>query len=204
MTAPQTCARCGQEVRYGVRAGIKGWLHREDVDHLPLFGQLWTAEDQARVEASLVEMAARGKADKAKAEAEAAEQERETWDEVPEPEIRCTDIDPDSFPARAGIRQICNLIKRTESWELKRVTYARGPYVGARGQVLSISDHHKISALGPIVPGDGLDAGQRFVVASWRDMKFDAGYTGLIRGQTVYPHPANSDAMKAWIKEPPP
>jgi hypothetical protein len=200
VTAPQTCSRCGQEVRYGKRGGITGWLHREDVDHMPIFGgPLWTPELQARLEASLAEMAARGKADKKKDSDPTNEDDGpDVWDAIPEPEVRCTDVPITDLRPRSGILQMVNLINRTDGWTLKRITYARGPWVGARGQVLSISDHHKVSALGPV-----LDTGQRFVVASWRDMEFKTGYVGVIRGRVIYPEPRNSNDIKTFIKEPP-
>lgn len=44
MPRPQTCSRCGEEVRYGTREGVTGWLHRGEVDHLPIFGQIFTPE----------------------------------------------------------------------------------------------------------------------------------------------------------------
>lgn len=198
MTTPQTCSRCGEEVRYGKREGITGWLHREGVDHLPLFGALWTAEDQSRVEASLSEMAARGKVDKAKAEAEAAEQEKETWDEVPEPFVTAQPVGPEDFPPRSGIRQIHRLATKTDGWEVANFTLAIGPYVGASGQVLSISDSVKMVLRGPEV-----DNGRRVAVASWRDGAFDFAYTGILRDGIVHTEPANSTALKAWIKETP-
>lgn len=200
MTRAQTCAKCEEEVRYGKRGDVTGWLHRDpDADHWPAFGTLWTPEHQAQADRAIRErLAAKKGAGKAE---EDEEEDADNWDSIPEPEVRCTDVDASIFPPRSGILQIINLIEKTDGWDLRRITYARGPYVGARGQVLSISDHHKVSAVGPIVEGDGLDSGQRFVVASWRDLKFDAGYTGLIRDRVVYPTIANSTALKAWIKE---
>lgn len=201
MSRPQTCSKCGEEVRYGVRGGVRGWLHRDEKDHLALFGTLWTPEDQARVEASLAEMASRGKADK-KTETLPSDDDddgSDVWDTIPEPEVRCTPVPIEDLRPRSGILQMVNLIVKTDGWDLKAITRARGPWVGARGQVLSISDHHKVSALGPKV-----DNGQRFVVACWRDMKFESGYVGLIREGKVYPETLNSNDIKKFIKEPPP
>lgn len=200
MTAPQTCSRCGEEVRYGKRDGITGWLHREDVDHLPLFGALWTAEDQARVEASLSEMASRGKADKRTEVAEPVDDEApDVWAEVPKPFVTAQPVGPEDFPPRSGIRQIHSLASKTDGWEVANFTLAIGPYVGARGQVLSISDSVKMVLRGP-----GVDNGRRVAVASWRDGAFDFAYTGILRDGIVYTEPANSTALKAWIKETPP
>jgi hypothetical protein len=201
MTRPQTCSRCGEEVRYGVRGGIKGWLHRDpEVDHMPLFGgPLWTPELQARLEASLAEMAARGSSDKKKKqESEEPAEEKQKWDEVPEPCVTAQPVGPDDFPARSGIRQIYNLVEKTAGWEVVNFTLAIGPYVGARGEVLSISDSVKMVMRGP-----GVDSGVRVAVASWRDGAFDSAYTGILKGNTVHTQPANSNALKAWIKETP-
>ena len=195
MTAPQTCSRCGEEVRYGVRADVKGWLHREEKDHLPLLGELWTPDLQKGIDYALAEMASRGKADKAKA-AEPEEDEKESWDEIPEPEVPPRDFDPADMRPRSGLLQMYNLLDKTPGWEVKRLRFYRGPYLGARGQVLSIDDQHRLSGLGPVV-----DNGRRFVVGSWRNMEFDYGYLGVIRGDKVYPDFGNSTALKAFIKE---
>ena len=108
MTRSQTCAKCGQEVRYGKREDITGWLHRDpDIDHLPLFGgPLWTPELQADLEASLAEMAARGNA---RDKDDAPEPE---WlgDEIPEPEIACHTIEVSDLRPRSGILGMANLI----------------------------------------------------------------------------------------------
>lgn len=197
MRKPEYCSRCGEEVRYGVRGDLKGWLHRDpEVDHMALFGVLWTPELQEGIEASVAEMRLRGKVDKSKV-AE-PEEEKESWDEIPEPEIPARDFDPADIRPRSGLLQMYNLIGRTDGWEVKRLRFYRGPYLGAKGQVLSIDDQHRLSALGPAV-----DSGQRFVVGSWRNMEFDFGYIGVIRGDKVYPEHASSTAIKDFIKEPP-
>lgn len=199
MTRPQTCSKCGQEVRYGQRGDVKGWLHRDpDADHMPLFGgPLWTPELQEKIEASLAEMASRGKADK-KADAVEEPDAPDVWAEVPEPYVTAQPVGPDDFPPRSGIRQIYNLAEKTDGWEVANFTLAIGPYVGARGQVLSISDSVKMVMRGP-----GVDNGRRVAVASWRDGAFDFAYTGILRGGVVYTDAANSATLKAWIKETP-
>lgn len=53
MAASENCGRCGEEVRYGARGLILGYLHREDVDHAPIFGTPWTPEFEAQLEAQL-------------------------------------------------------------------------------------------------------------------------------------------------------
>lgn len=208
----ETCSKCGAEVRYGVRGGIRGWLHRDpDVDHLPLFGKLWTPEDQVSLDAAVLEMAARGKSDKKKADSGAEEdQAPDAWTEVPEPFVTAQPVGPDDFPARSGIRQIHSLVTKTDGWEVASFTLAIGPYVGGRGQVLSISDSVKMVMGGPTIehgyadPLEGwVDSGRRVAVASWRDGAFDFAYTGILKDGVVTTEPANSMALKAWIKETP-
>jgi hypothetical protein len=199
VTRPQTCSRCGEEVRYGRRDGILGWLHRDPaVDHMPLFGgPLWSPDLQVRLEASLAEMAARGSTDKKKKqESEEPAEEKQKWDEVPEPYVTAQPVRPEDFPPRSGIRQIYSLVEKTDGWEVVNFTLAIGPYVGARGEVLSISDSVKMVMRGP-----GVDSGTRVAVASWRDGEFDSAYTGILKGKVVWTEPANSTALKAWIKE---
>lgn len=199
MTRPQTCSKCGQEVRYGRRDGITGWLHRESTDHLPLFGgPLHTSERQAVIEASLAEMAARGNA-KDKDDTE----EEYVHEEIPEPEQRAYPLEVDDLPARSGMLQIANLIlgknkDKVQGWELVNITRSKGPYVGARGQVLSISESTLIRARGPMV-----DTGQRVAVASFRDGGFDFAYTGILKDRVVATQPANFTGLKAWIKDSP-
>lgn len=43
----ETCSRCGEEVRYGKRGTLRGWLHREEVDHAPILGTIVTPEQIA-------------------------------------------------------------------------------------------------------------------------------------------------------------
>lgn len=195
MSRPQRCARCGEEVRYGRRGDLTGYLHRDDADHFAAFGVVLTPEVWDGAMAAIRTRLTERKGTKSD---EDDDTEAEQWDTVPEPEIRAVEVDPDSFPDRSGIKQIINLLVKTPGWEITSISHARGPYVGARGQVLSISDHHKVSALGAEV-----DSGRRFVVASWRDLKFDAGYIGVTKDRVVHPNAANSTALKAWIKETP-
>ena len=196
MTRSQTCAKCGQEVRHGKREDITGWLHRDpDIDHLPLFGgPLWTPELQADLEASLAEMAARGNA---RDKDDAPEPE---WlgDEIPEPEIACHTIEVSDLRPRSGILGMANLIlgrnkDKVQGWELRRLTHTRGPYVGARGQVLSIDDFIVLGAAGPE---------NRVAVAAWRNYDYDFGYAGVIdaASKKIRTTPANSTELRSWIK----
>lgn len=205
------CAVCQEEVRWGARDGILGYLHRETVDHVPIFGRRWTAEDAARSDAELDRERTRTKDDGTEetytarryslkgeaAKAYDASNMLET--EIPEPEVAQHDVAPDSFPPRSGIRQIINLIIKTDGWTLVNITASRGPYLGSSGEVLSISDAVVVRAHGPMV-----DNGQKMAVASWRDGAFDFAYTGILKDGVVTTTAANSMALKAWIKENPP
>lgn len=50
MTRPETCSRCGEEVRRGWRHGREAYWHRLDVDHEPVFGRMMTEADKAEIE----------------------------------------------------------------------------------------------------------------------------------------------------------
>lgn len=233
----ETCSRCGEELRYGKRGNLTGWLHRLDVDHAPILGTIRTvemlAEDERQRQLPRTRMVTRskGKGDKRvtweeeetytladlelatyrkqKKFREAEERElefdededRETTDDIeveeyPEPEMRRTPVTADEFPPRSGIRQICNLVAKTDGWEIVRFTKARGPYIGAAGGVLSTSDSVVLGARGPVQ----VDGTRRVAVASWRDGSFDSAYTGVLEGGQITTTGVNSAGLKAWIK----
>jgi len=224
---------CGQETRYGKRGGVLGYHHREDVDHAPIFGQRFTEEMAARVEAQrdeprfrlpsaamkhcvtyqaltpLEEYTTRRNdilkdTDATRRKRRIAELDGVDVDYIappPEPEIACHPIEVSDLKPRSGILQMANLIlgknkDKVQGWELRRLTHSRGPYVGSSGEVLSISDSIVMGARGPEV-----DSGVRVAVASWRDGEFDFGYTGILKDGVVTTQPANSNALKAWIKD---
>jgi len=231
----EICSRCGEEVRYGTRGDVTGYLHREDKDHLPGFGRLWTAEDSARHQAELDRLRVRPvgevedgvqkiefyttrrvglKGEAAKAyDAEHAPEAKA----LPPVEVWGHTVAPDDPLVPQGARLIAELVsgvtrvtpkgKSSKSpkhppmapgWELRRLTHARGPYVGSSGECLSISDTIVVGARGPEV-----DGARRIAVASWRDGAFDFGYTGVIKGGALETTIANSNALKAWIKDTP-
>lgn len=216
---PSTCGRCGEEIRYGRRGTTTGWLHREEKDHQPILGRPWTMEDQAHVAAEMSRPRTRlGKDDleetyttnevdilkdpdatrRALRLAEYRGEDPDHVEPLPDPEVLCHPVEVESFPPRSGIRQIVNTVLKAEGWELRRLTHARGPYVGSAGTVLSISDSVVMGARGPEV-----DGGTRVAVASWRDGKFDFAYTGILKDGTVTTQPADTKALKAWIKDTP-
>jgi len=205
----EVCARCDQEVRSGIRDGVNGWWHRQNVDHETILGQMVTPEmlaerdrqshtqrqrttDAGEVQTYTAHMF--GLKDDAlkQAQLEADEVVDTTY---PEPELRATPADPGDFPPRSGIRQILNLLPK-QGWELVRLTKARGPYIGADGSVLSISDSVVLGARGPV----RLDGTHRVGVLSWRDGKFDSAYAGTVENGQITTTGVNATQMKAWIK----
>lgn len=115
---------------------------------------------------------------------------------LPPVEVWAHDVDPADFAPRSGIKQVINLIGKTDGWELVSVRHARGPYVGSKGELLSISDTHVVKARGPV----GLDGDRRVAVASWRDGKFDFAFTGTIQGGRLSPTKVDATTLKNWIK----
>lgn len=193
MATSETCSVCGQEVRYGYWQDRKAYFHREPADHEPIFGRRFTAEEQAEVERQMdlprtrvVTRTIKGEkvqveetytarqAMTAKAKREAEETPDEDAEpegimtEVPEPEVRKTAIERDDERCPQGARNLLNAAARA-GWEVRRLTYARGPWIGAKGQVLSISD----TVVCGVVDGD-----QRYAVASWRDGKVASAWYG--------------------------
>lgn len=167
------CALCGEEVRFGWRHGRPGWWHREDVDHEadPVVPEARTYELDEDGQPVIIEP-------------------------LPTPEVECHPVEVDSFPPRSGIRQICSLVIK-QGWELRRLTHSRGGYLGAKGQVLSVSDSVVLGARGPA----RIDGGVPIAVASWRDGSFDFAHVGLITGGSRVPMTkVNSSTLKGWIK----
>lgn len=192
------CSRCGQEVRFGERDGMKGWWHREAVDHHPVLGHSPQQRAEVHEEPPTEEEIA----------AEALQNAQvEVW---------AHDADPEEFSPQSGIKQIYNLVTgvtrkspttgkaskspkhpaMAEGWELVNLHHARGPYRGSKGEVLSISDTHVLRARGPVE----LDGSYRVAVASWRDLAFDFAFIGTVANGRLDVRKADSDTMKNWIK----
>lgn len=213
--APAQCSVCGQEIRLGYRDGKKGWWHRENVDHAPIQGHrlTWAAQEESRRQREEViryaedgtpyttaewEIKKDPDKDRRRRRLAALRGEDPDWVEpIPAPEIPKHTVEVESLPPRSGMRQIANLVLKTEGWELRRLTAARGPYVGSDGSVLSISDSLVLGATGP-----ELDGGVAIAVASWRDGKFDHAYAGRLKDGVAKVDPVNATELKNWIKEP--
>jgi hypothetical protein len=179
------CSRCGEEVRFGFRDGVKGWHHRESVDHIARHGHSvpYIAADAPVV---IEEAPLRDGDDDEPVDPALQDAVVEVWSHP---------VDPDSFAPRSGIKQVINLIEKTDGWERRRLTHARGPYKGAKGQVLSISDTIVLGAR-----CDLLDGSARIAVASWRDGKFDFAFIGIIKDGRLAPDKVDATTMKNWIK----
>jgi hypothetical protein len=217
------CARCCEEVRYGARGGVTGWLHRDAVDHHAILGQPFTAEMAAEAERQLdvprqrlapgvsahcptyqglwpletyttrEHDLQRYRKKKSFRDAEVVEDDDEVAP-LPPVEVWCHDVEPDSFGPRSGIRQVINLADK-QGWERVRLTHARGPYVGSRGESLGISDSIVLG-----VRRERLDGSTSVAVASWRDGKFDFAFIGAIISGNLSTRSANATEMKTWIK----
>ena len=189
------CSFCGQEIRFGTRDGVKGWHHREHVDHVPRHGHSVPAQQAPEPVPTEEELA-----DQALQNAKV--------------EVYAHDVDPAEFAAQSGIRQIANLVtgetrvmpngKASKSkkhppmapgWELINLHHARGPYKGSKGEVLSISDTHVLRAR-----ARRLDGTADIAVVSWRDLKFDFAFIGTIKDGRLSPRKVGSDELKDWIK----
>lgn len=214
------CGACGEEIRRGLRHGRTDWWHREDVDHAAVLGQPFTSELAAQVgiELDVVRLRlAKGVAakcptyqrfwpleeyttrehDRAKMKKsirDALDDEDDIVVELPPVEIPCHPVDVSTFAPRSGIRQVCNLVAK-QGWELVRLTHARGPYVGASGACLSISDTIVLAARKVRVDGS-----TNVAVGSWRDGKFDFAFTGTIQNGNLSTTKADATQMKNWIK----
>lgn len=181
MPSPQTCGRCGEEIRWGRRDNLDGWWHRENVDHMAVLGvytpreslleqwdgRLWTFGEAPEPE-------------------EGAEDGEEGGSSDFEPiEVPSTPVDPKDAPA--GPKRLANLGLKL-GWELVRLTYARGPYMGANGKSLGVSDVHVVA----------LRRGRLGAVAYWRDGKAVAGW---LLDEDGWLDRVGISALQNWMKE---
>lgn len=212
------CARCGNEVRWGWRPGLRApvrpgagfWMHREETDHIPVLGQMVTEEMRAEVDRQLD--LPRTKEDGTvyttrefdiarmkKPAREAAEEEEEIVTEpIPEPEVRSTLIEIDDERMPGGAKQIINLARKN-GWTVW-ATYSRGPRIHASlGTLLEVSDY--------VVVRMRLDGGDRRAVASWcsKSGKYEFEWAWPLiadfeNRRYIAPPIANFEGLKAWIR----
>lgn len=192
------CGRCGEEVRKGWRNGVEAWWHRDDVDHVAVLGRPFTAADKAEVERQLdlprvrldkdgneevytareLQVKAMNKAARDRlAEQGLDDEEIDALQqvEIPEPEVRKTPIERADERCPQGARNLMNAAAKA-GWEVRRLTYSRGPWLGSKGNVLSISD---------LVACGVVDSDRRYGVASWRDGKVVSAWYGEREGDRV-------------------
>jgi len=226
MASSETCSRCGQEVRWGWRDGREGYWHREAVDHVPIFGHIQTEDERAEIERQLdlprekfiptktgwpllfdiVPYTTR-EADQAKM-SKAARERAEEEDgghvdvELPPMEIERHTVTADDFDPRSGIRRVFKVLTQA-GWEITRFTASRGPYLGAKGNMLSVSDRVVLHGRGPTILDGSLDECHAVAVASWRDGGFDGGFGSLVNHTTKNAtlEPLNATELATWIKE---
>lgn len=137
------------------------------------------------------------------AERDETEEDEEAGSDLLEPvEVQSTDmphkgvleVGGREVPVPGGVRTVLNLAAK-QGWAVEKLTYSRGPYLGANGKSLGVSDCVVLRLRGPVVDGAQLRA-----VASWRDGKADRAWR--LDGRTT-PRLENMTALKTLIKEAP-
>lgn len=93
-----------------------------------------------------------------------------------------------------GARTLINLATKL-GWDVVRLTYARGPYIGAKGGSLGVSDSVVLVVRGPVLDGSNV-----YGVASWRDGKSQWAWRVVDRKIDA----VGARALSAWMKEVPP
>jgi hypothetical protein len=200
MAKSETCAVCGQEVRWGWRDGVLAYWHRETVDHTPKFGRLMQPGEWEQMMAAVAE-GQRFRNKKNDLESEATEiQEARPLEPI---EVRSTSMPhkgslsldtpdgPREVPVPGGVRTLLNLAERLGDWEVLRLTYARGPYLGANGSSLGVSDSITL------MMRSTLDSKPVYAVASWRDGKSDWAWKVIDK----HAYRVGAKALNAWMKE---
>lgn len=112
-----------------------------------------------------------------------------TTEALPAPEVYATPVDPDDSRVTQGARNVINPGLKA-GWEIKVLSYARGPRVGSKGQALSISD--SISLV--MHSADG----KHRIWGVWIDGKSYAAYTQEAKHSMVK---VGSKAAIAYMKE---
>lgn len=104
---------------------------------------------------------------------------------------------PDGSVAQAavpgGVRTLINAGAKV-GWVVRRLTYSRGPYLGAKGSSLGISDMVVLVMEGPV-----LDSERTLAIGSWRDGGSD--WAWLVRGSKT--DRIGAKALRDFIKENP-
>lgn len=216
MDVPVVCSRCGEEVRWGWRAGYEAWWHRSDVDHQAILGHTLTQADLAEIEHQMdlprtkLDSAGREvvyttrnwkQTRRTKGDQDDEENEgktEETWDgTVPEPEL-VADHTSVPWPLRKSVPNGVWLVLKpalAAGLEVSRLTLARGPWLHAGGHRPAIQETWVLA-----IRAAWLDSGTRAAVGCWRNKgdKWEYDHGLLItdnHGEFV-----PSAAIKQWIK----
>lgn len=189
------CDVCKEEVRFGTRGRITGFLHREEKDHNVRFGP--PGPSPAEAEAQRLAWVA------AHAEYVDTEKKERIPADTP-PEVRSVPLDPDG-PTEVrrsdgtvtieelpgGARTVRNAA-RAAGWTITRATYARGPWPHAtQDAATGIVDTVVLT----------LRRGPQRVTALWKNNSFEWALVWLKPGRES--HRVNSKVMKAFIKAAP-
>lgn len=113
---------------------------------------------------------------------------------TPSPTIGVLEVDGRTVKVPGGARTLI-LAAEATGWEIVEFTYARGPYMGAKGGSLGVADSHRLTLRGP----DAVDGTPRLAVAWWRNAKSDRVWR--IENKTVTV--TGAKALGAWMKEVP-
>lgn len=194
------CDRCKQEVRYGRRGAMLGYLHREETDHNVRFGP--PGPTPAEAEATRIAYL------QATDQWTAPTEEDDDPEPIPDPEIRAMRLDPDvkrlfiaspdglieaTFPG--GAKTLVNAARKT-GWEMA-ASYCRGPWLHASSwEPTGVVDHVVLR----------LRRGRERAVATWRrhndgSMKLESSWywTDDIAGSLEQ---INSSDLRERIKVP--
>lgn len=187
------CGRCGAEVRWGTRdlgrGPQTGFWHREETDHAAVVG---TTMSYAESELFMRETAARRASIHAEKKGRKSEEEPEDTLDTDDlaVEIWSTPVEPKDKRVPGGVRTITNLVNKTPGWEVKRLTYARGPWG---------SGHHRKIVDTIVLGAQRVDEPGIAVVTCHRDGKFEFGYAfAKHQGSKV-----NATELKTYIRENP-
>lgn len=111
-------------------------------------------------------------------------------DPVPDsPEVPATPIELGDPRVPTGCRSIAKLAAK-HGLTVQRLTYSRGPWLGSKGNTLSISDAVVLAVASP----QRFDGCAVYALGLWRDGAFEFGYIAPQMEKV------NSTVMRGWIK----
>jgi hypothetical protein len=184
----ETCSRCGEEVRFGVRNKRLAWWHRDDQPldltitrrdgHEPVFGTPAPSLGPANLDLDYTEP-----------EEDTGETDTRIFD-TPPPEVYATEVPEGKMPGGAQI--LINAIRRAGGRAV--ATYSRGPRVhSAHGNLLEVSDWVVVK-----FGRDGRRAVARWVTKNGK-WHLDCSYTIEYDQRTAYPTKTDAAGLRAWM-----